>query len=326
MAIQLDTQNIDDYPGTIKRVTVDQVSIVPTGYEGDEQYVIKVSTSAYSDNEDTTAILPLYITDFDIGWSKSSGLTGIGGRFVLDSDNHTLKIKMDSTISGSDGSGYYDLDLAYDTEGIALRGEEIASDLEQKIRSITVVEADTGYQLAYTNASVEFTNGKFWITSGTIGRHYTGEYKSAVSVISGATGNTFDELGFNLAMTSEGVANTTTAEALLTVNYTTGDASLNISAGTGVAVGNSVFITDGTSFDYFTVLSVNETKTILTVPTSATNSYVGITHDYTVTSGTKIQVLKEQDPDNFPTSWCSSVDSIIRYGIKSMVNLIDYSS
>ena len=232
---------------------------------------------------------------------------------------------MDNTISGSDGMGYYTLDLAYDDEGIALRGEEIASDIEAKIRAVEVVTADLGYQLAYTNASVEYKNGKFWITSGTIGRYYTGEYKSAVDIMPGS-GTTYDDLGFNLAITSEGVANTTTAETLLTVDYTAGDASLNIGAGTGVAAGNSVFITDGTNLDYFTVLSVNGTKTILTVPTSATNSYVGITHDYTLSSGTKIQVLKEQDPDNFPTSWCTSVDSIIRYGIKSMVNLIDYSS
>jgi hypothetical protein len=40
----------------------------------------------------------------------------------------------------------------------------------------------------------------------------------------------------------------------------------------------------------------------------------------------KIQLLKMNDPDFEPTSAFGTVDSIGRYGLKSMVNQIDYSS
>lgn len=326
MAINIDTQDIDQYPGTIKRVTIDQDTIVPTGFEGDEQFVIKVSTTAYSDNTTNTSIPATYITDFDIGWAKSSGLAGTGGKFALDSTHCNLKVKMDNTISGSDGSGYYTITLAYDANGISLKGEVVAVDMENKIRAITCVTADTGYQYAYSNASVEFRDGKFWITSGTIGRYYTGEYKSSVSITAADTNDCSALLGFNIPITSESVANTTVPEALITANYTTDTATLNISPGTGVVAGDCLLITDGVNKDYFTALTVDGTKTTLTVPTTATNSFAGIAHSYTVASGTKVQILREQDPDGQPTAWCSSVDSIIRYALKNMINLIDYSS
>jgi hypothetical protein len=40
MAINVDTQDLVNYPGTVKRVTVDQEQVVPSGYEGDEQFML----------------------------------------------------------------------------------------------------------------------------------------------------------------------------------------------------------------------------------------------------------------------------------------------
>ena len=326
MAINLDVQDVDQYPGTTKRVTIDQDTIVPAGMEGDEKFVVKITTTAYSDNTVNTAIQDLYIMDYDIGWIKSNGLAGAGGKFALDATHNTLRIKMDATVSGSDGSGYYPITLEYNTNGMSKTGETIAADMETKINAISCVTADTGYQLAYSNASVEFKNGKFWITSGTIGRSYTGAYRSSVAVASGTTNDCSTLLGFNTSISSEGIANTAVAEALITQDYTADSATLYIGAGTGVSTGDCAMITaDGTTKDYFTILSVAGAGTTLTVPTMGTNGYTGISNSYTVASGTKVQILREQDPDNEPNSWCTSFDDLVRYGIKNIVNQIDFS-
>jgi hypothetical protein len=98
-----------------------------------------------------------------------------------------------------------------------------------------------------------------------------------------------------------------------------------ISAGTGVAAGDCLMITDGTNTDYFTAIS-GTTDTSLVVPTLAIHNYAAITHNYTIADGARIQLLREQDPEGEPSSWYDSVDSVVRYGIKVIVNEIDYSS
>ena len=56
MAINLDTQNLQEYPGVTKRVTLDQEQIVPYDNEGDEVFLLSFSTTAYSNNSSRTAI------------------------------------------------------------------------------------------------------------------------------------------------------------------------------------------------------------------------------------------------------------------------------
>lgn len=318
MALNLDTQNIDLYPGTIKRVTVDLDQIIPISQEGDEKFVITVATSAYSDNTARTAIPTTYITDLNVGWTKSSGLAGIGGKFALDATHNQLKIKMDATVSGSDQSGYYTVQLNYNTNGTSIRGEVVAADLEEKIRDITCVAADAGYQKAYSNATVEWKDGKFWVMSGTIGRYYTGQYRSSVKVASASSNDCATLLGFNTQVSSEDVATRTIAESLITANYTGGAGSLSINAGTGVAAGNCLSISNGTTTEYMLVTAVS--GTYLTV------SDATVTGTYSTTNHSRVQILREQDPDVRPIPYCSSVDDIIRYGVKNTINTIDFSS
>src|SRR6056297_2434210 len=149
MALNITTQDLENYPGVTKTVSLDLSSVVPTGYEGDEKIVLNVSTNAYSDNASRTAIQDRYITGFKAGWCKSSGLAGSGGKFSLDSDHYKLKVKLDATVSGSDGSGYYEIDLNYGTTPID--GEEVAADMEEKIRALGdgLNTADSGFALAY---------------------------------------------------------------------------------------------------------------------------------------------------------------------------------
>jgi len=323
MALNIDTQDLENYPGNTKRVTVDVASVVPTGYEGDEQIVLTVSTTAYSNNANRTAIQDLYLTEAKSGWIKSSGF--MGNKFALDSTHSEIRIKLDNTVSGTSmysGSwGYYTVVLSHD-DGAYLNAEAVADDMETKIRAIPTSgsweTADDGYILSYKNCSVEFTDGKFKIISGSIGNYYVGTNKSAVAVASGTQNDCSGMLGFNLTLSSEDIANTTVREALVTVDYTAGDLTLWIQTGTGVVIGEAMLVTDGTYVDYFMVNDVTA-DTQLTVVSGS------ITHNYTA-SESKVQLLQIQDPEGEPTSHYTSMDSIGRYGIKHMVNQIDYSS
>ena len=322
MAITVDTQDINNYPGTVKRVTLDLDSIVPTGFEGDEQYLVKATTTAYSDSSNT-AIQDLYVLEFDVGWCKSSGFAGTGGKFVLDSAHNSMGIKLDNTISGTNETGFYTITL--ENDGLAKTGEDIAADIETKIRAIECGAGDTGYQLAYKNASVEYNGGKFKIISGTMGRYYTGQYKTSIQVTSSGISNScVDTLGFNMPVTSEDIAGVAIAETLILSNYTHDTSPLYIGLGTGVQAGDSLMIKDGTNSDYFTAITVSGTA--VQVATQAVNAYTGILIDYAVADGAMVQVIKEQDPDNKPNSYFESVDSLLRFATKVVINQIYYGS
>lgn len=324
MAINIDTQDIVQYPGNVKRVTVDQTKIVPTGFEGDEQFAMTISTNAYSDNVSSTAISDLYIMDLTIGWAKSSGLTGTAGKYLLDTTNNTMGVKLDATVSGSDESGYYQITLDYNMGGTPKSGEDIAVDMEAKIRDITCEVADTGFQLAYTNCSVEYKESKFWIVSGSFAESFTGDYRSSVAVTSGTTNDCSELLGFSNPVTSESLAGNSTVESLITANYTADTGTLSINTGTGVVSGTCCSITDGTNTEYFTVLGVSGGD--LTVATNFSNSFTGIANSYTTANYSRVQILQEQDPDSVPQSYVNSIDGLVKYGLKSIINQIDYSS
>ena len=161
MAINVTVQDLDNYPGNEKRITVDQEQMVPLGNQGDEVFLLSFSTTAYSNTSSRTAISDLYITDFKTGWCKSSGFKG--SSFALDSTHCSIEVKIDSTTSGID-SGYYRITLDHD-DGVPISGDVIAADMEEKIRALadSFGSADIGYKLAYMNALVEFSGGRFWI-------------------------------------------------------------------------------------------------------------------------------------------------------------------
>lgn len=331
MAVTVVTQDLDNYPGITKNVTVDQTQIVPTGYEGDEQFVMSFSTTAYSDNDNRTAIDTIYVTNFKGGWCKSSGFTGTNSKFNLDASHYKLDIKLDATVSGADGSGYYTLELNH-SDGTPLSGETIAADMEEKVRAVadSIHTADTGFASAYRNASVEFTDGQFWVVSGSVSNYYTGADRSSVVVAAASSADCSAMLGFDLVFSSVDVAAITVKESVLTQDYTTNTDTVNIQGGMTVTNGDCLMITDGTNTDYFTAIS-GTIDTAIKVTTSAVHNFIGITHSYNYLpaasgTGTKVQILREQDPDGGPTPWYTDMDSISRLGIKSVMSQIDYSS
>ncbi len=325
MAVNVTVYDLDNYPDNSKTITTDQKTLVPVGYEGDEQWVMSFTTTAYSDNTARTAIQDIYVREVRAGWIKSSGFTGSGGKFTLVSGvSNQLKIKMDASAGESGGAGYYVIDL---TAGVNLTGDAVASDMQEQIRALPDdadwVTADDGYKLSYMNALVDFTDSRFKIISGNVGKYYTGTQRSSVDIAKSGSNTCYETLGFDLSMSSESIAGTSAKEAILASNYTTDTSPMVIGAGTGVAAGDCMMITDGTNTDYFQVITVSGVN--LTVPVSGTNGFTGVANSYTA-DVSKVQLLKAQDPDQMPAAYHDTVDSITRWGIMSMTNQIDFSS
>jgi hypothetical protein len=325
MAISVTVYDFD-YPDYPKTITLDEKSVVPAGQEGDEKWVLSFITSSYSDNTNHTAIQDIYVQEIKGGWLKSSGFTGSGGgKFTIGVSSKKLKIKLDNSAGAAAGGGYYTVTLV---EGVNLTGDAIAADIETQIRALpddaSWVTADDGFKLAYMSCTVEYKEGRFWIISGSVSAYYTGTSRSSVKIAKVSADTCYETLGFNLSVDSESIAGVAVKEALVTSDYTTDNTPLAIAAGTGVVVGDALFITDGTNTDYFTALS-GTTDTSVVIPTSGVNSYVGITHSYSQ-DVTKVQILREQDPEQVPVAYYDVVDSIVRWGIKSITNQIDFSS
>ena len=314
MATNVTVYDLVNYPDNGKTVTVDQLTVVPIGYEGDEQWVMSFITTAYSNNTDRTAIQDIYVQDIRSGWFKSSGL--VTGPYVVSSGAKTLGIKIDTS-----ASPYY-VQLAEGVYG----GDSLADELEGKIREIPTTQSGifgSDDALAYKNASVNYKDNKFYVISGNFSSSYTGTYKSAVQITASGVDTLFDILGFDLGTNSESLAGTAFKETLVAVNYTSGAASLYVSSATGLAVGNCIAVTDGSNIDYTPILAIS--GTILTVPTVGTNGFAGIGHNYDA-SVSKVQLLRLGDPDAVPAPYHYDVDSVVRWGIMSIANQIDFSS
>jgi hypothetical protein len=317
MAIQIDTQDLDNYPGNVKRVSVDQTSVVPQGFEGDEQFMLNISTSAYSDNVNRTNIQSLYITNFKAGWCKSSGFSGT--KFALDATHNSIEVKIDSTVSGI-SDGYYRITLDHN-DGIPIDAEVVAADMETKIRALAggLDTIDIGYRLAYLNTVVEFTNSRFWVVSGSLSAYYSGANKSSVRIRPSLINDCSDILGFDLSTNSEIASTSTIKEALLLTSLTaSGTSQITINQSVGAVIGDCMAITDNINIDYFQVTNVVGDTVVHFNASTVNNSYTA--------SKAKVQLLRVQEPNTVPTLWFSSVDKIIRHGIKTMMNQIDYSS
>lgn len=317
MAINVSTQDLLNYPGIVKTVSVNQESVVPQLGEGDEQFVLNFSTSAYSDAVARTRIQDYYITNFKSGWCKSSGFAG--NKFALDSTHCSLEIKVDATTSGI-SDGYYRITLDHNA-GIPIDAEVVAADMQTKIRALasSFGTADVGYILAYKNTTVEYTGGRLWIVSGSLSEYYTGTNKSAVRVRASSENDCSEILGFNLETNSEIMDSIDIKEALVLSDYTTsGTGEITISANIGIVANDCLMITDRTNTDYFQVDSV-------VGGTLVTFNAAKVTHNY-ASGASKIQLLREADPESSPTLWFDDVDKVTRHGIRVMISQIDYSA
>lgn len=319
MAISIDTQDLERYPGIIKRISIDQKSVVLQGFDGDEQYILSFSTSAYADVVDRTNIQDYYITNLKSGWCKSSGF--VGTSFALSSTNNSIEVKIDSTTGGI-SDGYYRVILDHNN-GIPIDAEIVAKDMENKIRAIasSLDTDDIGFKLAYLNATVEFIGGKFSIISGSVSSFYSGANKSSVAVRASAINDCSEMLGFNLPTNSETIDSINVKEAVvltdLAASTVSGTMQVTIGQNIGASINDCIAITDGENVDYFQVTAITDNTIISFDASTVSNDYVA--------NAAKVQILRMQDPDAGPMQWFTDIDSVIRHGIKTIMNQIDYS-
>ena len=126
-------------------------------------------------------------------------------------------------------------------------------------------------------------------------------------------------LGFDIKTDSATLDAVSIKEGLLYGSYTVSGTTLTITQNVGAVEGDCLLITDRTNSDYCKLDGApTGGGTVLSFSSTA------ITNNYTA-GVTKVQLLREQDPDSGPTPWFEDVDKIIRHGVKRMINEIDFS-
>ncbi len=308
MARNITVYDLDNYPDNSKTVTTDQQSIVPVGYDGDEQWVLSFVTTAYSDNTNNTSIQDIYVREMRAGWYKSSGLVDTSS-ITISGGAKVLGLNLDNS------SQTYYIELTENTYG----PDSLANHIEEQIRAVP----DSGWwsssddSLAYKNAQVEYDDSKFKIISGNVSEYYTGTNRSSVTVTYSGSDLLYYNLGFDLGIGSYDVATNIIRETLVTGNCSEPSTSISVSNTANFAAGDPLAITDGTNTDYFIAGGV--TGSAITIASGTlTNSFTA--------NRAKIQKLRIQDPDQRPVMYHDNVDSIMRWGIMSITNQIDFSS
>ena len=326
MAVNVQVYDLVENPDNNKTVTIDIKQVTPIGYEGDEQWVISATTTAYSDIAARTAISDIFILEMKGGWAKSSGL--VASPFTIN-DNRKFRLRMDADIaSGTDPqvqSGYWEITLATTTSGV-VPGTDIAEELETQIRDLADnADMDATYVLSYMNASVEFSEDKFKIISGSISGSYTGSTRSSVDVYTGSFSNSCTAtLGFDLPVDTVDLA-LLDVEEVTTVSGYGGGYDLDVVSGLGSSVvGYAFYITDDEGIDEYFLGDTGSTETQLKVRSLGGNQQLQNT--YPSGTGTKVQKVSWNDPDGLPTNYYSDVDAGVRWAIKTLANQIDYTS
>ena len=326
MAVSVSVYDLVNYPDNNKTVTVDIKQVTPIGYEGDEQWVISCVTSAYSDNTARTAIQDIYIQSQRAGWLK--GIQVSGPFTIASGTNGSFEIKLDADAT------WRHVDITPGTYS----GDSLADWLEDAIRALHVHVGST-YELAYMNMSVAYEDGRFQFVSGSVSQFYTGSNKSAVAIngdtLVYGTGNCAHTLGLDFPMTSEGLAGFEAKEGRVDGSYTAGNTTLNAKeygwdattfSGSVFAITSDIVEQGGSetstvSYEYF--ICVGGTASAMTI--QGAHASGGLLNDYDPDD--KIIMFDgPQDPSASPTPWHSEVDSVVRWGIKSISNQIDFSS
>ena len=312
MATNITVKDLDNYPDTSKTITVDQKTLVPTGAQGDEKWVLSFVTTAYSDNTALTAIQDIYVQEFSTGWLKSSGLVDLSGGIIIAPGAKSFQIKIDGS------SSWYTVTLDNNIYG----PDSLADHMQTVIRAIPTTSGvgwnSSDDPLAYKNAMVEYNEGKMKIVSGNVSEFYTGSNKSAVHVQASGVDDLYKDLGFNLGINSEEVATRDIKESVVTVSCGPTSTAIVINTMSGLVAGDPIAIVDDSNTEYFIAASGTSTTNIVIVSGTLTNSYTA--------SEAKVQKLRLQDPDQQPVNYHSTVDSVMRWGIMSTLNQIDFSS
>jgi hypothetical protein len=330
MAVNVSVYDLVNYPDNSKTVTVDIKQVTPIGYEGDEQWVVSCVTTAYSNNTDRTAIQDIYIQNMRQGWLK--GMEASGPFTITSGTNAGFEIKLDADPT------WRHIDIPTDT----YTGDALADWLETEIRALNSVVSST-YQLAYMNMSVKYEDGRFQFVSGSASEDFIGANRSSVAI----NADTLDKpgpggqdpcahtLGLDFPSTSESLATFAAKEGRVDGSYTAGNTTLNtkeygwdattfsgaVYAITSDLVEEGGFENSTVTYEYF--ICVGGSPSAMTI--RGAHASGGLLNNYDPDD--KIVMFDgPQDPQAVPTAWNSEVDGVVRWGIKSIANQIDYSS
>ena len=313
MATNVTVRDLVNYPDNNKTVTVDQSMIVPAGAEGDEKWVLSFTTNGYSDNTNRTPIQDIYLQDTRVGWAKSSGF--VTSPFIIGASNKYLGVSID-------GSDVYYIGLNEGTYG----GDSLADEIQSKINEVPTLSGvwnSNDDALAFINSTVDYKNGKFYVISGNISEYYTGTSKSSVQITASGSDGLYSYLGFDLGFDSESLSSAGVVEVLVGSDYTAGTSTIIASSALGASAGDALMVTDGTYIDYFTALTVSGVN--IGVAVSGVNGFDAISHNYTA-GESKIQLLRPQDPEAEADNYFKKIDDVVRWGIMSISNQLDFSS
>jgi hypothetical protein len=173
------------YPNNSKTVSVDIVSRIPLGAEGDEKFVLYVYTSAYSNNTNNTAIAPIYMYEMRRGWAQgfeiSSPITTAGG---------TLTVAIDETDAGA---------VTLTVTSGSNNGSVLASDLQAQLQyeAVSGTKASATNKLSYLNAQVKFEDSRITFLSGSTRQYFNNADQTKTSSVKVTGGTVSSALGFD---------------------------------------------------------------------------------------------------------------------------------
>ena len=299
-------RSLSDFPGVSKTASVDLAHIVPNDSDGDERWVLSISTTAYSDNVLRTSIQNSYCNFLKQGFAKSSGFVTSPYTITV-STNDQLTVTIDGVTA--------DVIL---TPGINLSGSAVAADIETQLRALAEEGGSQEGNLSFLTANCYYNDGVFMITSGSLSELYTGATRTSVEIPS--SGTAVATLGFDRPVQSVDLAGRVIRESYLATSYTVSGTSVILNSTSQMEANRAYAITDGTNTDYFVASAVISGSNTLTVADTA------ITNNYTDGTATKIQMLVISDPNAEPKSPIDDVDYAVRHLIMTTQRQIDFSS
>lgn len=198
------------YPNNAKTITIDIVSRVPVGAEGDEKYIVYVYTNAYSDNTNRTAIDPVYMYEMKRGWAQSfivnSPITTAGGTLTVAIDEDSANAVTVTIASGT------------------WSGNNIASSIQTQLNATASgVKAASARKLSYQSAQAKFEDGRITILSGSTKSSFNSSDWNQVSSVKVPGGTLQASLGFGTGYPNSYDMATTTS------GYLHGPASAHVS-------------------------------------------------------------------------------------------------
>lgn len=303
MAITETVKDIELNPSISKTATLDMNKVVLVDSEGDEKYVLTCITTATAAG--AAKISDIYIRDFKMGYCKSSGFKN--PPYTITATNRNLQVSID-------GSTYRSIQLDL---GTGLTGANIADDIQSKIAALAAAAALEEGNLSFLNCTVLFENGRLIILSGSLSNTYTGLGKSSVRVLAGLTNSAAVTLGFDIPTESEALSSKKAAESVLATAFTASGTTLLLSSVEDMNADEAYTITDGVNREYFIVNTVTSGGAQLDLDANKLlNNYA---------AGSTVQRIFERDADGELASPLEDIDSIYRFGLKSLANQMDFS-